>query len=68
MDVIVSFFYVIIWGDIKISHSSMTKTMLRNIGDLFVKCMGQVTKGYLYQRLGVSYYYVIYRERAKSVL
>ena len=42
--------------------------MLANIGNLFVKCMRQVTKGYLYHLLGVSDYYVMYRHRAKSVL
>ena len=42
--------------------------MLGNIGDLFVKCMRQVTKGHLYYLLGVLYYYVIYRHRAQSVL
>ena len=35
--------------------------MLGNIGDLFVKCMRQVTKGHLYHLLGVSDYYVMYR-------
>ena len=34
--------------------------MLRNIGELFVKCMQQVTKGHLYHLLGVSDYYVMY--------
>ena len=41
--------------------------MLGNIGDLFVKCMRQVTKGHLYHLLGVSDYYVMYRHRAQSV-
>ena len=40
--------------------------MLGNIDDLFVKCMQQVAKGHLY--LGVSDYYVMYRQRAQSVL
>ena len=39
-----------------------------NIGDLFVKGMRQATKGYLYQLLEVSDYYVKYRQTAKSVL
>ena len=39
--------------------------MLGNIGDLFVKCMRQVTKGHLYHLLGVSDYYVMYRQRAR---
>ena len=39
-----------------------------NIGDLFVKCMRQVTKGHLYHLLGISDYYVMYRQKAKSVL
>ena len=55
-------------GDIKIPHSRMTKNMLGNIGELFVKCMRQVTKGHLYHLLGVSDYYEMYRYRAKSVL
>ena len=36
--------------------------MVGNIGDLFVKCMRQVTKGHLYHLLGVSDYYVMYRQ------
>ena len=36
--------------------------MLENIGDLFVKCMGQVTKAHLYHLFLVSYYYVMYRQ------
>ena len=44
------------------------KNMLRNIGELFVICMRQVTKGHLYHLLGVSDYYVMYRHRAQSVL
>ena len=36
--------------------------MLGNIGDLFVKCMQQVTKVHLYHLLGVSEYYVMYRQ------
>ena len=39
--------------------------MLGNIGDLFVKCMQQVTKGHLYRLFWVSDYYVMYRQRAK---
>ena len=35
--------------------------MLGNIGDLFVKCMRQVTKSHLYHLLGVSDYIGIYR-------
>ena len=31
---------------------TVDKTMLGNIGDLFVKCMRQVTKGHLCHRLG----------------
>ena len=45
------------------------KNMLGNIGDPFVKCMQQVTKGHLYcHLLGVSDYYVMYRQRIQSVL
>ena len=43
----------------------MTKICWRNIGNLFVICMGQVTKSHLYHLLGVSDYYVMYRQRAK---
>ena len=45
----------------------MTKSCWGNIGNLFVICMRQVTKGHLYHLLGVSDYYVMYRQRAKSV-
>ena len=34
--------------------------MLGNIGDLFVKCMRQVTKGHLYHLLGLLDCYVMY--------
>ena len=44
------------------------KNMLGNIGELFVKCMQQVTKGHLYHLFGVSDYYVMYSHRAQSVL
>ena len=50
------------------SRQSDDKNMLGNIGDLFVKCMRQVTKDHLYNLLGVSDYYVMYRHRAQSVL
>ena len=55
-------------GDIKIRHSRLTKNMLGNIGDLFVKRMRQVTKSHLHNLLGVSDYYIMYMHRAKSVL
>ena len=42
--------------------------MLGNIGDLFVICMWQVTEGHLYHLLWVSDYYVMYKQRARSVL
>ena len=42
--------------------------MLGNIGDPLVKCMRQVTKGHLYHLLGVSDYYVMYRQWTQSVL
>ena len=42
------------------SPQSDDKNMLGNIGDMFVKCMRQVTKGHL---LRVSDYYVMYRRR-----
>ena len=42
--------------------------MLGNIGDLFVKCMRQVSKGHLYHLLGISDCYVMYRQRAKSLI
>ena len=38
--------------------------MLGNIGDLFVKCMRQVTKCHLYYLLGLSDYYVMHTEDA----
>ena len=41
------------WGDIKIRHRRIKKNMLGNIGNLFVKCMRQVTKGHLYPLLMV---------------
>ena len=41
--------------------------MLGNIGNLFVICNQQVTKGHLYHLLVVSDYYVMYRQRAQSV-
>ena len=44
------------------------KNMLGNIGDLFVKRLPQVTKSRLYHMLEVSDYYVMYRQRAQSVL
>ena len=50
------------------SQPSDDKNMLGNIGNLFVKCMQQVTKDHLYHLLGVSDYYVMYRQRAQSVL
>ena len=40
--------------------------MLGNIGDLFVKCMQQVTKGHLYYLLRVLDYYVMYIGRGPS--
>ena len=43
------------------SPQSDDKNMVGNIGDLFVKCMRQVTKSQLSHLLGVSDYYVIYR-------
>ena len=55
------------WGDVKIPHSRITKNMLGNIGDLFVKCMRQA-KGYLYHLSGVLDYYVMYGQRIQSVL
>ena len=39
-----------------------------NIGNLFLKCMQQVTKSSLYHLLGVLGYYVMCGQRAKSVL
>ena len=42
--------------------------MLGNIGDLFVKCMRQVTKSNLYHLLRVTDYYVMYRQRPQSIL
>ena len=41
--------------------------MLGNIGNLFVICVQQVTNGHVYHLLGVSDYYVLYRQRAQSV-
>ena len=42
--------------------------MLGNIGNLIVKNMPYVTKSYLYHLLGVLDCYVMYRQRAQSVL
>ena len=39
-------------GDIKIPHSRMTKTCQWNIGNLFVICMRQVTKGHFLPSVG----------------
>ena len=50
------------------SHSRMTKTCWETFSNLFAKCMGQVTKGHLYHLLGVSDYYIMYRQRVQSVL
>ena len=44
------------------------KIILGNIGNLFVKCMRHVTKGHFYPLLEISDYYVMYRQRAQSVL
>ena len=52
-------FGIIIRGDVKILHSWMTKNVLGNIGNLFVKHMREVTKDHLYHLLGVSDYYVM---------
>ena len=52
-------------GDVKIPHSRMTKNMVGNIHDLFVKCMRQ---GHLYHLLGYQITILIYRHRAQSVL
>ena len=41
---------------------------VQNFSDLFVKCLQQVTKGHLYHLIVVSDYYVMYRQRAQSVL
>ena len=49
------------WGDIKIPHSRLTKACWRNVGNLFVICMKQVTKDHLYHLFGVLDFYVIYR-------
>ena len=43
-------------GDIKIPHIRMKKACWGNIGNLFVTCM---------QLLGVSDYFLMYRQRAK---
>ena len=53
-------------GDIRIPHGRMTKVCWGNIGNLFVTCMRQVTKGNLYHLLGD--YYIMYRQSAKSDL
>ena len=45
----------------------MTKTCWGNIGNLFVICMQQVTKGHLYHLFGVSDYYVMYIGRGQSL-
>ena len=55
-------------GDVKIPHRRMTNTCWGNIGDLFVICMRQLTKGHLYHLLGVSDYYVMYRKSAQLTL
>ena len=41
--------------------------MLGNIGDPFVKCMRQVTKGHLYHLFEVSNYYIMYRQSPSSI-
>ena len=60
--------YLIIRGDFEIPHSRMTKACWWNVGNLFVICMWQVTKSHLYHLLGVSDYYVMYRQSTKSIL
>ena len=42
--------------------------MLGNTGNLFVKRMQKVTKGHSYHLYKVTDYYVMYRQRAQSVL
>ena len=49
-------------GETQNSPQKDDKNMLGNIGDLFVKCLRQVTKDHLYHLLGVSDYYVMYRQ------
>ena len=57
-----------VWGRRQNSPQKDDKNMLGNIGDLFMKCIQQVTKGHLYHLLGVSDYCLNYRHRAQSVL
>ena len=59
---------ILVMGRDKNSPQKDGKNMLGNIGDLFVKCMLQVINSHFYHLLGVSDYYTIYRQRAKSVL
>ena len=59
---------LVVRGDIEILHSRMIKPCWGNVGDLFVICMRQVTKGHLYHLLRVLDYYVMYRQQAQSVL
>ena len=40
--------------------------MLGNVGNLFVKCMREVTKDYSYHLFGALDYYLMYRHRAQS--
>ena len=49
----VTFKEILIWvrGHSKILHSRMTENMLGFTGNLFMKCMQQVTKGHLYHLL-----------------
>ena len=53
-------------GHVKIPHSRMTKTCRGIIGLGYVCHKSQ--KIILYHLLGVSDYYIMYRQRAKSIL
>ena len=55
-------------GYINVRRALKFPRMTKTYWETFVKCMRQVTKGHLYHLLGVSVYYVMYRQRAQSVL
>ena len=44
------------------------ENMLGSFGNLFVKCMQQITKGHWYHLFGVSDHCEMYRQRAQSAL
>ena len=55
-------------GETKLFLQKDDKKMLNKIMELSFKCMGQVTKSYMYHQLVVLDYYVLYRERGRVCL